>query len=237
MSRPLAAPTRGAIAAGSLIAAALAVAVPLDASLASLAARAPQALVAVGQFVTGFGTSEYMFAFSALIGIIAVVALGRGHTAWHGASLRLVAERALYVFAAVAVSGIVDQALKHLIGRARPRLLHVDGPFHFEPLSLPDVLASFPSGHTTSAFAAGVALALMRPAWRGRLLGAACLIGASRVLVGAHYPSDVVGGAALGTAVALVLARAFARRDLAFALVGGRAAIKPLRPAGQRTSP
>lgn len=226
---------RGVAAAG--VAAALALAASLDAPLARDAAYAPRALVAVGHFVTGFGTSEYMFAFSALIGLVAVVALGRGHRMWHGAPLRLIAERALYVFAAVALSGIVDQVLKHLIGRARPRLLHADGPFHFEPFSAVDVLASFPSGHTTSAFAAGVALGYMRPDWRGRLLAGAFLVGVSRVLVGAHYPSDVVGGAVLGTTVSLVLARSFARRGLAFALVGRCAVIKPLRPTGQRTSP
>ena len=219
-------PSRSLIAGG--FAAALAVAASLDATLARDAAQAPRALMAVGLVVTGFGTSGYMFAVSALIGLAAVAALGRGRTAWLGCSLRLVAERALYVFAAVALSGLVDQALKHLIGRARPTLLLADGPFHFEPFSVADALASFPSGHTTSAFAAGTALGLVRPAWRGRLVAAALLIGASRVLVGAHYSSDVVGGAALGTAVALALARSFARRGLAFALVGGRAVIKPL---------
>ncbi len=230
-------PCRGA---ASVAAAALAVAACLDATLARDAAEAPRALVAVGLVVTEFGRSEYMFAVSALIGLAAVAALRREHTVWRGASLRLVAERALYVFAAVALSGIADQVLKHVIGRARPRLLRVDGPFHFEPFSIVDVLASFPSGHTTSAFAAGVALGLIRPAWRGRLLAAACLIGASRVLVGAHYPSDVVGGAALGTAVSLALARSFARRGLAFAIVGGRAVIEPSIPGAatsDRSSP
>lgn len=228
-------PRRGAAVAA--FAAALAVAASLDADLARDAAQAPRALVAFGLVVTEFGRSEYMFGISALVGLAAVAALRRGHTKWRGSSLRLVAERALYVFATVALSGIADQVLKHLVGRARPRLLRLDGPFHFEPLSIADVLASFPSGHTTSAFAAAVALGLIRPAWRGRLLAAACLIGASRVLVGAHYPSDVVGGAALGTAVSLALARSFARRGLAFAVVGGRAVIEPLTPAGQRTSP
>ena len=227
----------GAAVAAVALVAALAVAAPFDGPLARDAALAPRTLVAAGLFVTGFGTSGYMFAFSALIGLAAAVALGRGHSTWRGSSLRLVGERASYVFAAVAVSGIVDQILKHAIGRARPVLLPLDGPFHFEPLSIANALASFPSGHTTSAFAAAVALASMRPDWRGRLLGAALLIGASRVLVGAHYPSDVVGGAALGSAVSMALRGSFARRGLAFAMAGGRAVIAPLKPAGQRTSP
>ena len=223
-------PRRGAatVALAALaLAVALVVAASLDASLARDAARAPRALVALGLFVTGFGASGYMFAFSALIGLAAVVALGRGHASWRCGSLRLVAERALFFFAAVAVSGLVAQVVKHVIGRGRPRLLQADGPFHFEPFSAADALASFPSGHTTSAFAAAVALGFMRPDWRGRLLGAALLIGVSRVLVGAHYPSDVVGGAALGGAVSTALKRGFARRGLAFAPAGGGAAIEP----------
>ena len=201
-----------------------------DATLTEDAAHAPRALIGVGQFVTSFGTSEYMFAFSALIACIAVVALGRGHTTWHGGSLRLVVERAIYFFAAVAVSGIVAQIVKHLVGRARPVLFAVDGPFSFHPLAVTNVLASFPSGHTTSAFAAAVALGYMRPSWRWWLLGCALLIGVSRVLVGAHYPSDVVGGAALGSATSLTLARDFARRGLAFTMRAERAVMKPLRP-------
>lgn len=212
---------------------ALAAAALTDPTLAAAAAHAPRALVAVGRFVTGFGTSGYMLTLSALFAAAAVAAIRRAGMAWQGRALRLLAERALYVFAAVAVSGILAQVIKHLLGRARPALLAVDGAFSFHPLSTRDVLASFPSGHTTSAFAAAVALGCAKPAWRPALLGCAAFIGASRVLVGAHFPSDVVGGAALGTSVSLALARDFARRGLAFAWRGGRAVMKPLRPANQ----
>ena len=212
---------------------ALATAALADPTLATGAAHAPRALVALGRFVTGFGTSGYMLTSSALVAATAVAALRRGRRAWQGRSLRLLAERALYIFAAVAVSGILAQVIKHLLGRARPALLAVGGAFSFHPLSTRDVLASFPSGHTTSAFAAAVALGCVKPAWRPALLGCAALIGASRVLIGAHFPSDVVGGAALGTGVSLALARDFARRGLAFAWRGDRAVMKPLRPANQ----
>ena len=200
-----------------------------DATLAGDAGRAPPSLVAIGRFVTGFGTSEYMFAFSALIALVAIVAMGRGHRTWHGGSLRLIAERALYFFAVVAVSGILAQVIKHIVGRARPVLLAADGAYHFEFFSIRNALASFPSGHTTSAFAAAVALGYMRPDWRRWLLAGAVAIGVSRVLVGAHYPSDVVGGATLGSVVALAMARSFALRGIAFTARGGRTVMKPLR--------
>ncbi len=223
-------PDRGrAAAALAFFALVLGAAALGDARLAADAARAPHAAVAVGLVVTAFGTSGYMFAASALIALAATASLRRGHGAWRGMSLRLTAERALYVFAAVAVSGILAQVLKHVAGRARPRLLALDGAFHFEGLSLQGGLTSFPSGHTTSAFAAAVALGFMKPEWRGWLLLGAVLIGLSRVLVGAHYPSDVVGGAALGSLVSVWLSRSFARRGIAFTSHAGRAVIAPLR--------
>ena len=183
----------------------------LDAPFAVEASRAPHTLLDVGQFVTIFGTSEYMFAFSGLIAATALVALGREHLTLGGTSTYLLAGRAIYFLTAIAVSGVAAQLVKHLVGRARPVRFGIDGPFSFHPFSAENALASFPSGHTTSAFAAAVALGLMCPRWRLWLLGWACLIGASRVLVGAHYPSDIVAGAALGGAVALAMARVFSR--------------------------
>jgi len=64
---------------------------------------------------------------------------------------------------------------------------------------------SFPSDHATFAFAIAVAV------WKydrklGAVFGAlAILLSAARVYVGTHYPSDVLGGAVLGTIVALAL--------------------------------
>ena len=222
---------RKAAAAAALFILALGAAALCDATLAADAAQAPHWLVSVGLFATEFGTSGYMFAFSALIAGIAIRALGRGRTTWQGGSLRLVAERALYFFATIAVSGLLVQIVKHVVGRARPPLLSVDGAFHFQGFVTKNALASFPSGHTTSAFAAAVALGYMRPAWRKGLLGLAVLIGLSRVLVGAHFPSDVVAGAALGSTVSIALARSFARRGLAFTTRAGRTRILPLRSA------
>lgn len=63
---------------------------------------------------------------------------------------------------------------------------------------------SFPSGHTLTAFALAAVLVCASPAVRARAplaalaLAGAALVGLSRVFVGAHWPSDALGGAALG---------------------------------------
>ena len=115
-----------------------------------------------------------------------------------------------------AVSGIFSQILKHLFGRARPQLIDIVGPFHFDVFSISSRLASFPSGHTVTAFAAALTLGWFTPRWRWPLLAVAALVGVSRVAVGAHYPSDVIAGALLGVGSALLLRKAFGARRIVF---------------------
>ena len=62
-----------------------------------------------------------------------------------------------------------------------------------------------PSGHASAAFAAAVAVGLVHPRLRWPLVALASLIAISRVWLGVHYLSDVLAGAALGAAVALLL--------------------------------
>ena len=61
---------------------------------------------------------------------------------------------------------------------------------------------SFPSGHATFFFAMATAVYLYNKKWGIGFFIAATLMGASRVIAGIHYPSDIVGGALIGAAVA-----------------------------------
>jgi membrane-associated phospholipid phosphatase len=98
----------------------------------------------------------------------------------------------------VAVSYAVNQAIKFIVRRRRPDL---DG---LPPLTHTVTQLSFPSAHATTSFAAARAYAPLAPAWA--LYAAALAFAVSRPYLGVHYPSDVVAGAVLGTAVAEVLA-------------------------------
>lgn len=134
------------------------------------------------------------------------------------AALRLerAAGIAAYLFAAVAASGILVNLIKLPIGRARPKMFDQEGIFGVAPFSLDHDFQGFPSGHATTLFALAAALGSLFPRWRLPLYALAALLSFSRVAVNAHYPSDVVGGAMVGIATTLWLARLLARHGLLF---------------------
>lgn len=190
---------------------------------ATRAARGLSAqLVKVFDLITHIGASGWLFTLSAVIAILASVFAARAARPRLRAGFEVLAARAVYVFAVLAVSGLISQIIKRVVGRARPKLMDSLGAFHFDGFSIHATLASFPSGHTTTAFAAATALAFFLPRWQAPLFIVAAAVGLSRVVVGAHYATDVLGGVAVGTLSAVAVARAFARRDIAFTMDRGR---------------
>jgi membrane-associated phospholipid phosphatase len=107
-----------------------------------------------------------------------------------------------------------------MIGRARP--MRSPGQFDFFPFDWQAKYASFPSGHSTTVFAAAFALAALFPRWRMGFWGAAIVLGLSRIFVGMHYPSDVIGGALAGTLGALAVRNWFAIMRLGFVVARDR---------------
>jgi len=162
---------------------------------------------------TDFGLSgKFLYPLGILILLIAVI-----DSPWVERGSRLVlaalVARLGFLFTAIALTGIVNTILKNQIGRRRPSDL---GPFTYQPYAWKGAFASFPSGHTTTAFAVLVAFGTLFPRLRPVLWIYAVLIGISRVVISTHYPSDVIGGALLGAFGALLVRNWFAERRLAF---------------------
>lgn len=121
---------------------------------------------------------------------------------------RALAGSGLHTGGAILIAGAVTYLGKAVVGRARPKL-DVESPFQlgFMRGLGNDDYRSFPSGHTTAAFAMAGALATEigthAPEVRGwagvALYGAATLVGISRLYHNEHWASDVVAGAAIGT--------------------------------------
>lgn len=129
------------------------------------------------------------------------------------------AERRAAVAVAVAAALVARFALKTAIVLAYPR----PRPF----LALPDVrplvstpaweqMQSFPSGHALLFFSIATVLFCFNKKVGALAFGVAALIGVARVYVGAHWPSDILAGAALGALAGWATYRLYARRKSYF---------------------
>jgi len=130
-----------------------------------------------------------------------LLVLGLVLLAWgpHAAAIR---RAGVAAGATAAVALLVTQLVSRAVDRARPFVADPTGVHLFDNHA-PD--ASFPSDHATAAFAIAVAICLRSPRWGVPVLLAALLLGVSRVGLGVHYPSDVLGGAFVGALSAMVL--------------------------------
>jgi hypothetical protein len=106
------------------------------------------------------------------------------------------------LIASVISGAIIAPVLKFAVGRVRPR--DTEKTFEFHPFS---GNSSFPSGHTTEAFAVASVISTQYPAVWVRVVsyGSAALVGYARIHHQAHFFSDVTAGAVLGTATGMAV--------------------------------
>jgi undecaprenyl-diphosphatase len=114
------------------------------------------------------------------------------------------------VAASALVATLVCFALKTAVSAPRPPDLLKDVQLVFAFNAADIHSRSWPSGHTTLAFALVVPFALMRPR-AAPLLVVPFLVGLSRIYVGAHFPSDVLAGAVIGSASGVLSRAAWTR--------------------------
>jgi membrane-associated phospholipid phosphatase len=128
-----------------------------------------------------------------------------------------------FLLASVAASGLAVDLLKVVFGRTRPKLLFADGTFDFSWLGRAADYWSFPSGHTAAVAALMTALWCLWPRHVLFYIALASVVAASRVVTGAHYPSDVVAGGFVAVLVTRAVAIGFTRFRLGLPL--GRGAV------------
>ena len=158
----------------------------------------------IWNIITDMGSSAWMVAVTLPLWIIAlgVARLKPENPRWIKLS-----RRSLFVFAAFAIPGIFTMIVKGIVGRARPYHFDTEGPTGFNPLSFDSIYASWPSGHTTTAFAFAIAIVLLAPRLIWVAIPLAILAGYSRMALSAHYLGDVIMGATIGTLGAILVFR------------------------------
>jgi undecaprenyl-diphosphatase len=104
--------------------------------------------------------------------------------------------------AAMGAASLLVTPLKELVARDRPP---DDDPTLGSLVALPDN-ASFPSGHSATAFAAATAVAIVSPRLRPWVLALAAGVALSRVYLRVHFPLDVLAGGLLGAGVGALAA-------------------------------
>ena len=144
-------------------------------------------------------------------------------------SMRAMAQIPLFLFAAVAVSGIAADILKIVVGRTRPKLLFADGTYGFTWFGWRADHWSFPSGHAATAAAVMTVLWCLWPRSIWIYAAAAALVGIARVVTGQHYLSDVIAGAVIGVLTTRALASWILRPRPAVAISGEAGAASDYR--------
>lgn len=130
-----------------------------------------------------------------------------------------------------ALAYALNQAIHAIHDRARPYEAH-HGVWH--PYAS-GADASFPSDHASAAFGIAVAVFLYDRAVGSVFLALAAVVAISRVVIGAHYPGDVLGGLVVGAAAAAIVVR-FGRRPLLALVAFFERLTDPLvRPIWHRT--
>ena len=185
----------------------------LDARGFTFAGTLPLWLVNTFNELTDFGRSGWSLTPLACLIVLAAVLSTPSAGRTTNLVLTSLVVRLEFLFLAIALPGLFVTVVKGFIGRMRPSDL---GPFMYSPWSWQHKYASLPSGHSAAAFALAVAVGALWPKLRVPVWTFAAVIGVSRVVIQAHFVSDVIAAAFVGGFGAILVRNWFAARRLAF---------------------
>jgi len=169
------------------------------------------------RILTDFGKDEYVLGALGVL-LIAVAIMSAATRGMQRSLLLGLGTRLQYLFFAVAVPALIGELIKWSVGRGRPFVGGEANVFNFSHFAGTPAYSSFPSGHATCAFALAFAVSALWPKARPAMIVYVLIIGATRLVLLAHHPSDVVAGALVGVIGAMFVRYWFAARRLGFAI-------------------
>jgi len=209
---------RLAIATAVGVAIILVTMIVLDGPAVTAAQRAPEWMIVMFEYVTVFGKSVW-FLLPILLALALIACFSTKQIArMTRGVLAALAVRLGFLFFAIGLPGLVFTIAKRLVGRARPFVEGSAGPLVYHPLGWNVEYSSLPSGHAVDAFAAAMAIGTLWPRARPVMWTYAVIIALSRVVLTAHFPSDVMVGAFVGVLGVLLVRDWYAARRLGFVL-------------------
>jgi undecaprenyl-diphosphatase len=169
------------------------------------------------RILTDLGKDAYVL-WSLAVALFAVAVVSATLRGSSRARLLRFGMRLQFLFFAVLVPVLAGEIIKWIAGRGRPFVGGKANAFNFVPFNGTEAYASLPSSHAITAFALAFAVAALWPRARAVMIVYAIVIAATRLLLLAHHPSDVVAGALIGAIGAMVVRYWFAARRLGFAI-------------------
>lgn len=147
------------------------------------------------QYITKLGKSEWILILSIALYLI------------YRTKKPSLAQKGLFIFASIALSGILVNILKMIFSRYRPKAYFNDNLFGFDLFGFQTeyIYNSFPSGHSVTAMGLAIAMTLLMPKHKIWFLLFGVIVASSRFIITAHYMSDVLVGGLLGGLVSYYL--------------------------------
>ena len=162
--------------------------------------------------ITGLGEGNIWLTVSGAVAVIGYLLQRFGKSSAQRQRGRAFLAKGLFVFSSIIVSGLLLNIVKIMIGRLRPAYFLADSTYGFQPFNFAFGMNTFPSGHSQTIWALMISLSLLYPRFTIPFVTFAALVAGSRVLVSAHYLSDVLMGSYLGTVLTLYIYTRFIRK-------------------------
>ncbi len=122
----------------------------------------------------------------------------------------------IFCFLHLLSTGLVTQIIKHIVGRPRPNHTNLEEDISFNYFSSESIFHSFPSGHSSTIICVCLIACSIIPSLKYFFYFFAAIISLSRVIVGAHFFTDIVAGALLALIIFRVLDHYFKKNNQKF---------------------